>query len=132
MYYTQIYKQAVVREGLTWLKIKSAMYFLGWIGKNDVVITEKYGPRVRLSAILINQEFVYGKKISQSRCPENCKKCFDVCPHKALHDVQWNIDSLRSDIIDYRLCNEKRSLYIQAHGRKNACGLCMVVCPFGT
>ena len=25
---------------------------LGWIGKNDVVITEKYGPRVRLSAIL--------------------------------------------------------------------------------
>jgi len=105
---------------------------LGWIGKNDVVITEKYGPRVRLSVILINEEFVYGKKISQSRCPENCKKCVDVCPHKALHDVQWNIDSLRSDIIDYRLCNEKRSLYIQAHGRKNACGLCMVVCPFGS
>lgn len=105
---------------------------LGWIGKNDVVITEKYGPRVRLSAILINEEFVYGKKISQSQCPENCKKCVDVCPHKALHNVQWNIDSLRSDIIDYRLCNEKRSLYIQAHGRKNACGLCMVVCPFGT
>ena len=27
---------------------------LGWIGKNDVLITEKYGPRVRLSAVLVD------------------------------------------------------------------------------
>lgn len=104
---------------------------LGWIGKNDVVITKKYGPRVRLSAILINEQFVYGSKILKSNCPENCKKCVDACPHKALHDVQWDINSLRSDLIDYRLCNEKRSLYTKTHGRKNSCGLCMVVCPFG-
>ena len=105
---------------------------LGWIGKNDVVITKKYGPRVRLSAILIDEQFVYGEKILKSNCPENCKKCIDVCPYKALYDVQWNINSLRSDIINYRLCNEKRSLYIKAHGRKSACGLCMAACPFGT
>lgn len=104
---------------------------LGWIGKNDVVITEKYGPRVRLSVVLINEEFVYGKKILNSNCPENCRKCVDVCPHKALHNVQWNINSLRSDIIDYRLCNERRSLYLKTQGRKNACGLCMAACPFG-
>lgn len=104
---------------------------LGWIGKNDVVITERYGPRIRLAVILINEPFVYAEKILKSNCPGNCRKCVDVCPHKALKDVQWNINSLRSDIIDYRLCNEKRSLYIKTHGRKNACGLCMVVCPFG-
>ena len=107
-------------------------FALGWIGKNDVVITKKYGPRVRLSAILIDEQFVYGEKILKSNCPENCKKCIDVCPYKALYDVQWNINSLRSDIINYRLCNEKRSLYIKAHGRKSACGLCMAACPFGT
>lgn len=105
---------------------------LGWIGKNDVVITKRYGPRVRLSVILIDEQFVYGKKILKSNCPENCKKCVDVCPYKALYDVPWNINSLRSDIIDYRLCNEKRSLYSKAHGRKSACGLCMAACPFGT
>ena len=82
--------------------------------------------------MLINEIFVYGNKILKSNCPENCKKCVDVCPHKALHNVQWNINSLRSDIIDYRLCNEKRSIYLKTHGRKNACGLCMVACPFGT
>ena len=81
---------------------------LGWIGKNDVVITKKYGPRVRLSVILINEQFVYGNKILKSNCPENCKKCVDACPHKALHDVQWDINSLRTDLIDYKLCNEKK------------------------
>ncbi len=104
---------------------------LGWIGKNDVVITKKYGPRVRLSAVLIDEQFVYGNKILNSNCPEDCKKCVDACPHNALHNVQWNISSVRNDIIDYKLCNERRSLYIKTHGRKNACGLCMVACPFG-
>ena len=105
---------------------------LGWIGKNDVVITKQYGPRVRLSVVLINEQFVYGNKILKSNCPEICKKCVDICPHKALHGVQWNINSLRSDIIDYRLCNEERSKYIKTHGRKNACGLCIAACPYGT
>ena len=104
---------------------------LGWIGKNDVVITEKYGPRVRLSAILIDSQFTYGQRITISNCPDSCRKCVEICPYNALHDVKWDIDALRNDIIDYMLCNQKRSLYIEKHGRKNACGLCMVACPIG-
>ena len=104
---------------------------LGWIGKNDVVITEKYGPRVRLAAILIDNQFVYGLRIIKSNCPDSCKKCVEICPYNALHDVKWNIGTLRNDIIDYQLCNQKRSLYIEKHGRKSACGLCMVACPIG-
>lgn len=103
---------------------------LGWIGKNDVLVTEKYGPRVRLSAILIDYPFETGRKITESRC-KSCSKCVDICPHKALKGLNWDINSLRNDLIDYHLCNQKRSEYIEKHGRKNACGLCMVVCPFG-
>lgn len=105
---------------------------LGWIGKNDVVITQKYGPRVRLSAVLIDAPFHYGEKITESHCPEACRNCVDACPHQALHNVTWKIDAIRSDLIDYRLCNEKRSLSIKTLGRKHACGLCMAACPFGT
>lgn len=105
---------------------------LGWIGKNDVIITTNYGPRIRLSAILIDAPFAYGKKITKSLCPETCRNCVDACPHKALHDTRWNIDSVRSDLIDYRLCNEKRSLATKTLGWKHACGLCMAACPFGT
>lgn len=103
---------------------------LGWIGKNDVLITEEYGPRVRLSAVLIDYPFEYGNKITESQCG-SCTKCVDICPHKALTGANWDISTLRSDLIDYHLCNQKRSAYIESHGRKNACGLCMIVCPYG-
>ena len=103
---------------------------LGWIGKNDVLITEKYGPRVRLSAVLIDYPFQIGRKNIKSRCA-SCNKCVDICPYKALKGSNWDINTFRNDLIDYYLCNQKRSEYIEKHGRKNACGLCMVVCPFG-
>lgn len=114
------FKYAAVRAGF------------GWIGKNDVVITEKYGPRVRLSVVFIDQTFPYGSRITESKCPDSCRKCVEACPYHALHDVKWNENTLRSDIIDYHLCNEKRSLYLKTHGRKNACGLCMAACPAGS
>lgn len=103
---------------------------LGWIGKNDVLITEKYGPRVSLSAVLLDYPFENGNKITESRCA-SCNRCVDICPHKALKGLNWDINALRNDLFDYHLCNQKRSEYIEKHGRKNACGLCLVVCPYG-
>lgn len=104
---------------------------LGWIGKNDVLITDKYGPRVRLSAILINYDLPKGKPITTSRCPPECNLCVNSCPYNALTGCNWNIASKREESIDYKLCNQKRSLYIKTHNRKNSCGLCMVSCPIG-
>lgn len=104
---------------------------LGWIGKNDVVVTEKYGPRVRLSAVLIDSPFAYGNRITESRCPDSCRKCVEACPCHALRDRKWNIDVMRNEMIDYQLCNQKRSLYIEKHGRKHSCGLCIAACPVG-
>lgn len=104
---------------------------LGWIGKNDVVITRRYGPRVRLSAILIDAPFAYGQPKTRSECPENCTLCVDICPCKALKNRLWTIDSQRAEIIDYRRCNRMRSAYIPRLGRKSACGLCLAACPFG-
>ncbi len=104
---------------------------LGWIGKNDVVITRRYGPRVRLSAVLIDAPFEYGTPVSASACPESCRKCADICPCRALKNRLWSIDAVRAEIIDYQRCNRMRSAFINRLGRKNACGLCLAVCPFG-
>lgn len=104
---------------------------IGWIGKNGVLITKEYGPRIRLSAILVNYDLPIGKPIIQSMCNDKCFLCIDACPHKALTGIQWNISTLREELIDYKLCNFKRSLYLKKYGRKNACGFCMVVCPLG-
>lgn len=53
---------------------------VGWIGRNDVVITERYDPRVRLSAVLINAPLTHGEPLTESRCPENCHRCVEICP----------------------------------------------------
>lgn len=112
-------------------KTAAARAGIGWFGKNDVIITERYGPRVRLSAILIDEMFAYGQPITVGRCPDDCTKCIDICPCKALKNQQWTIEKDRSEIIDYQKCNQMRSAFIKKLGRKNACGLCLAACPFG-
>ena len=113
------FKAAAVRAGL------------GWIGKNDVVITERYGPRVRLSALLIDEIFEYGRPFTKSQCPDGCDACVAACPCKALLGRPWTIDTPRSEIIDYHRCNRMRSAFIPKLGRKSACGLCLSACPIG-
>ena len=105
---------------------------IGWIGKNDVVITRRYGPRVRLSAVLIDAPLPTGKPITESTCPEDCLRCVEACPCKALHGVPWDASKQRSDLIDYHRCNQLRSAFSPRLGRKHACGRCLAACPFGT
>ena len=104
---------------------------LGWIGKNDVLITDKYGPRLRLAAVLVDYDLPFGSPVTNSRCPVDCLDCVKACPCHALSGNQWSITSHRSELIDYFLCNKMRSAYIKTHNRKNSCGLCFVSCPFG-
>ncbi len=104
---------------------------LGWIGKNDVLITEKYGPRVRLSALLIRCSYPDHTPILESKCPAGCSLCVDACPHHALTGHTWQFDSPRAERIDVQRCNRKRSEYLKSHLRKHSCGFCMVACPIG-
>ena len=104
---------------------------LGWMGKNGVLVTERYGPRVRLSAVLIGAEMPYGERVTESRCGD-CRLCADICPCKAISGVNWTPDTLRSELLDYHRCNAMRSGFISRLGHKSACGRCMAVCPWGT
>ena len=104
---------------------------VGWFGKNDVIITEKYGPRVRLSAILIDHDFEYGKSYEKCMCPPDCDKCVEVCPAHALLNVRWKSGMVRDDIIDISRCNKIRSAFMDKLGRWGACALCLASCPYG-
>lgn len=104
---------------------------LGWLGKNDVLITEKYGPGVTLNAILIDCDLPAGEPVTESKCPPGCDLCVRACPYHALSGNLWNENSSRSELIDYQLCNRKRCLYKIRYGRKDSCGLCMAACPVG-
>lgn len=113
------------------LKYSAVHAGIGWIGKNDVLITKEYGPRVRLSAILIDYDFPLNDPIKISKCPDNCLICVKACPHNALTGNKWEINLKREDIINYNLCNEKRGLFNGTLDRKHFCGYCIVSCPIG-
>lgn len=103
---------------------------LGWIGKSGVLITKKFGPRVRLAAILLDYPLVHGHPITKSLCG-NCHACVSACPWGVIKNVTWNIFSKREELLDYQLCNKKRCEYIEIKGRKHTCGYCILACPWG-
>ncbi len=104
---------------------------IGWIGKNDLLITPDYGPRIRLSAVLINGAMKASKPVLKSRCSDECRACIDACPDRFLYGEIWEKGKKRDEFLDFKGCNDKRSLFLKFHNRKNACGLCLVSCPYG-
>ena len=103
---------------------------LGWIGKNGVLVTREFGPRVRLGALLLDYPLACGTPASRGSCGD-CHACVDACPWNLIIGTEWNISAKRDDILDFRECNRKRSGYIASRGRKNECGHCILACPLG-
>lgn len=103
---------------------------IGWLGKNDLIITEKYGTQQRLGTILFDYEVNNYGSILKNQCPKECNLCKDICPYHAIKGVQWHSEIKREEMIDYLLCNRQRSKFIERLGRKHACGLCLIVCPY--
>jgi len=56
---------------------------LGVIGKNRLLITKEFGPRVRLGAILTSAELDPGEPLNQDLCGD-CELCIKSCPSGAL------------------------------------------------
>jgi epoxyqueuosine reductase len=103
---------------------------LGWIGKNGVLVTREFGPRVRLGVLLLDYPLACGTPATTGSCGD-CHACVDACPWNLIKGTVWNISVKRDDLLDYRECNRKRSGYIASHGRKHECGHCILTCPRG-
>ncbi len=106
---------------------------LGWIGKTDLFISEKFGPRVRLASILVKMPFpVTRHACNESRCG-SCRVCVDACPAKAATGALWNISMKREDFFDafkcMDTCRELANKRIQKN--ESICGICVCVCPIG-
>jgi epoxyqueuosine reductase len=61
---------------------------LGWQGKNLLLITPQYGPRVRLVTVLTNAPLTPDAPI-KNRCGK-CMLCHDACPVGAIKGVNTN------------------------------------------
>ncbi|QSZ27832.1 epoxyqueuosine reductase [Aceticella autotrophica] len=117
-------------RGLFQHKTAATRAGIGWIGKNDLLITEKYGPRVRLGTVLTDMPFKTGIPIVESKCGD-CSLCVKSCPAMALNGYKWEEGIERSKILDARACSEYMKKNYQHIGRGSVCGICMRVCPYG-
>ncbi|KAB3535383.1 epoxyqueuosine reductase [Alkaliphilus pronyensis] len=103
---------------------------IGWIGKNCCLITEEYGPRIRLGTILTNMELQYNQPIDTSKC-SSCNICVEACPANALTGATWSAGMSREDIFDPAICSKHMHKKYQHIGRGAVCGICLKVCPRG-
>lgn len=89
---------------------------LGWIGKNNLLVTEEYGSAVCLSTVLTNAPLpTRNKTIITSRCGK-CTVCENVCQTKAIHGSTWNIGVHRDHMVDIHHCT--------------CCLKCLAICPW--
>lgn len=106
---------------------------LGWIGKTDLFISEKYGPRVRLCSVLLEDKVEPPSiPVEKSRCGK-CTVCVNACPGKTATGREWDINTYRNEFFDPFKCRENcKKITKERLGREiSICGICVSVCPIG-
>ena len=83
-----------VEKGGIFLKDAAVMAGLGCIGKNNLVITPGYGPRIRFRALLLDREAEATGPLEFNPC-ESCKQpCRKACPVKAFQNTVYSAGAL--------------------------------------
>ncbi len=100
---------------------------IGWVGKNGVLITPEYGPRLRLAAVYTNiANLPFSESNPHGWIDEYCKTCglcIRQCPSKAILERSITNDKGQITNIKQRECFE---YFAQYYG----CSVCIKVCPF--
>ena len=111
-------------------KLAARQAGLGWIGKNCLLITPRFGPRIRLASVLTDCELEAGTIIEGS-CGD-CRVCADVCPVGALKGVEFREFEGVEKRLDVNACGNYRD-GADSGARRGAhvCALCLAKCPEG-
>ncbi len=92
---------------------------LGWIGRNNLLVNEQLGSRIRFVTILTNLPLVIDSP--SIRDCGSCLDCLSVCPAGAIQESQKNFDHLR--------CYEQLRTFAKTlHFSHNICGVCVKAC----
>ena len=119
--------------GLVPHKTAAHLAGVGWIGKNALLVTGEYGPRVRFVTVYTDAPLSAGAP-QKVRCG-SCRACVDACPAHAFTGNSFDEEKHRDYIYDAEACNnymkERRLSLLGKNVFGGNCGLCIQVCPFG-
>lgn len=105
---------------------------LGWQGKSLLLVTPRFGPRVRLVTVLTDLDLTPDAPL-KNRCGA-CRACAEACPAQAIRGVNTKThytsreEALRFDRCRTKVLDEFAKL---PHISGGICGVCVAVCPFG-
>lgn len=105
---------------------------IGWIGKNDLLVTPRFGSAVRLATVLTDADLGVSEPVDRSRCG-SCTACVDTCPEKAPSGQEWEVPLDRDEFFDVRACYRTAKRFDEERGVGTPiCGICIAACPWTT
>jgi epoxyqueuosine reductase len=139
-----------IEHGGVYMKDAAVLAGIGCIGKNNMLVTPKFGPRVRLRVMLLDIDFPSTGILNFHpciKCNEHCKK---ICPQNAFDKKKYSEDEFklkdlpsRTGWYDRFQCNvqmEKDNIDSISIVKKNHnnniqivkyCRQCEIACPIG-
>jgi epoxyqueuosine reductase len=76
-----------VEKGGTFLKDAAVLAGLGCLGKNNLLVTPEYGPRVRLRALLLEEYLKPTGPVAFDPCKDCAEYCRKACPQMAFSEA---------------------------------------------
>ena len=121
------------------LKTAAVKCGLGCQGKNTLLVTPTYGPRVRLVSVLTTAELDIDEPYREDLC-KSCEKCVLACPAKAIEPYKLKVNKCMvyasenprsKDVPDETRELEKRLVKRPTSNSFIECSTCLEACPIG-
>lgn len=106
-------------RGILSLKHAGSLAGLGLIGKNTLLVNDRYGNMIWLGAVLVSAELEPDPIAAYEGCIKKCTVCIDSCPQNALDGTT----------INQELCRERSISYTDGGGWVLSCNICRKTCP---
>ncbi|EKQ53328.1 MAG: hypothetical protein B655_1295 [Methanobacterium sp. Maddingley MBC34] len=106
-------------QGILSLRHAGYLAGLGVLGKNTLLINEKYGNMIQIGAVLVNLELESDPIATYTACLKECGLCIDSCPQKALDGLT----------VSQKLCRPLSNFVTQRGHVLKKCNLCRSICP---
>jgi len=120
--------EVILDKPLAFFSHKHAAFLagLGSFGLNNVLLTLKYGPRVRFTSIFSTAE-IEGDPLPKQPLCTGCRQCALSCP----------VDAIKTDYEDLEFPQSINKISCATRSKKlrgeyrSPCGICIKVCPVG-
>lgn len=92
---------------------------IGWLGRNNLIVSPRYGSRIRLVTVLTDMPLSVDEPLEEG-CGD-CKECIAVCPANSIKEDKKEFDHIS--------CYEKlKEFRKDGYVDQYICGICVKVC----